>query len=67
MATIVRSGDDDVYTSREVADLFGVSVQTVWRWAEQDRLDYGRTPGGIRRYPARTVNELLRTRGLAAS
>jgi excisionase family DNA binding protein len=36
----------------EVADLFGVSVSTVTRWARQGLLKTLRTPGGHYRFPA---------------
>jgi excisionase family DNA binding protein len=37
---------------REVADLFGVSVSTVTRWARQGLLKTLRTPGGHYRFPS---------------
>jgi excisionase family DNA binding protein len=37
---------------RKVADLFGVSVSTVTRWARQGLLKTLRTPGGHYRFPA---------------
>ncbi len=66
MATIMRYGDD-LYTSREVAGLFGISIQTLRRWTLEGLIECSRLPGGQRRYPARAVNELLRTRKAARS
>lgn len=36
----------------EVADLYGVDVKTVTRWAKAGRLITVTTPGAHRRYPA---------------
>lgn len=46
-------------TAPEVADLLRVTPRTVWRWAAAGRLQRVRI-GGITRYPAAAVEELLR-------
>jgi excisionase family DNA binding protein len=46
-------------TPAEVAALFGVSANTVGRWAEKGKLTAIRTIGGHRRYPASEVRALL--------
>jgi len=46
-------------TRREVALRFGVSPQTVTRWANEDIIPHVRTLGGQRRYPAYEVERLL--------
>jgi excisionase family DNA binding protein len=46
-----RNGDDDdLLTSREVAVLFGVGLQTVIRWEKAGKLRAIRTPGGRVRF-----------------
>lgn len=49
-----------VMLGSEVAAIFGVRPVTVARWAEKGLLDYFRTPGGHRRYPTKSVLQLLR-------
>lgn len=34
------------FNTREVADLFGVTIQTVYNWIEKYDLDRFKTPGG---------------------
>ncbi len=48
----------------EVATLFCVSERAVTEWAARGRLPSVRTPGGHRRYPARSVRALLESSGL---
>jgi excisionase family DNA binding protein len=48
----VPPGKPAFLSRREVADLFGVSVSTVTRWARQGLLKTLRTPGGHYRFPA---------------
>ena len=48
----------------EVAALFCVSERAVTEWAARGRLPSVRTPGGHRRYPARSVRALLEASGL---
>lgn len=43
----------------EVARLLHVSPKTVSRWAKENKLPYGRTLGGHRRFPARAIKELV--------
>lgn len=42
----------ELLTPAAVADLYGVDVKTVGRWATQGRLQCIRTPGNHRRYPS---------------
>ncbi len=48
---------------RQVADLFGVSPHTVYRWAKEGRLPVVMTLGGRRRYPAEEVARLASAAG----
>ena len=48
----VPPGKPAFLSRHEVADLFGVSVSTVTRWARQGLLKTLRTPGGHYRFPA---------------
>lgn len=43
------------YSPAEIADLTGVSRQTVCRWLDEGRLPYERTLGGHRRIPAEAI------------
>jgi excisionase family DNA binding protein len=47
----VPPGKPAFLSRHEVADLFGVSVSTVTRWARQGLLKTLRTPGGHYRFP----------------
>jgi len=42
----------------EVARLLHVSPKTVSRWAKENKLPFGRTLGGHRRFPAHLIKEL---------
>ena len=46
----------------QAAELLGVSVETVRRWAAEGRLTTVRTPGGQRLVPIEEVTRLLRAR-----
>jgi len=48
---------------RQVAELFGVSPHTVYRWAKEGRLPVVMTLGGRRRYPADEVARLASAAG----
>lgn len=50
---------DDLLTSGEVAEMFGVSARTVDRWEEAGKIQARRTSGGHRRFPASQVREIL--------
>ena len=55
-----RTGsDDDLLTSAEVADLFGVDRTTVVMWAKRRRIPVLRTPGGQLRFRAHEILSLL--------
>lgn len=49
----------NVMSTGDVAELFGVNVKTVIRWADEGKLRYFRTPGGHRRYRAEDVRPFL--------
>jgi excisionase family DNA binding protein len=49
----------DMMTPAQVANLFGVTVQTVADWADAGTLACIRTPGGQRRYRRTDVEALL--------
>lgn len=48
---------------REVAQLFGVSPHTIYRWAREGRLPVLMTLGGRRRYPAEEILRLAQAQG----
>lgn len=43
----------------QVADIFGVTVTTVAKWADDGKLPFFTTPGGQRRFRAADVDALL--------
>jgi excisionase family DNA binding protein len=47
-------------TAGQVAELFGVRVETVRRWSDDGKLRCTRTLGGDRRYDAAYIDQLLR-------
>lgn len=46
-------------TAGQVAELFGVRVETVRRWADEGKLRCTRTLGGDRRFDAEYVQQVL--------
>jgi excisionase family DNA binding protein len=46
-------------TAGQVAELFGVRVETVRRWADDGKLRCTRTLGGDRRFDAAYIEEML--------
>lgn len=50
---------DDLLTSAEVAERFGVDRRTVVLWAKRGRLRALRTPGGQHRFRAAEIEDLL--------
>lgn len=52
-------------TTREAAALLGVSLRTAQLWVEDGALQAWKTPGGHRRILKRSVEALLRTRGVS--
>jgi excisionase family DNA binding protein len=52
---------DELLTSAEVADIFGVDRRTVVLWAKRGRLNALRTPGGQHRFRRVEIDDLLRT------
>lgn len=55
------SGDRELLSRSQVAELFNVSPSTVTRWADQGKLVCTKTLGGHRRYQRKSVVELVRT------
>ncbi len=53
------ASDDDLLTSAEVANLFGVDRRTVVLWAKRGRIPALRTPGGQHRFRAEEIRGLL--------
>jgi excisionase family DNA binding protein len=53
---------DAVITTREAADLLGVSLRTIQQWVEQGALQAYRTVGGHRRVVRASVDRLLSQR-----
>lgn len=46
-------------TSTQVADLFGVTAETVGVWADEGKIPSFRTPGGHRRFHPTDVDSFL--------
>jgi excisionase family DNA binding protein len=53
-------------TSGQVADIFGVSPETVAGWANEGKLAHFRTPGGQRRFHRADVDRFLEANSAAA-
>lgn len=53
---------DRPLTPGQVADLFGVSVVTVAKWADEGKLPHFKTPGGQRRFRRADVTAALAAR-----
>lgn len=49
-----------VMSTGDVAELFGVNVKTVIRWADEGKLHCFRTPAGHRRYRAEDLRPFLK-------
>lgn len=54
-------------TAREVADMLGVSAETVLRWTRRGELPAIRLPGGAIRYREADLEEWLAARSCAAA
>ena len=50
---------DELLTSAQAAQMFGVAPKTVTRWAASGRLGSIRTPGGHRRFRRSEIDALL--------
>jgi len=57
--TSVNGMPEKLYTTGEVAKIFGVSYVTVKKWAYSGKIKYIRTPGGKYRYPESEIKRLL--------
>jgi excisionase family DNA binding protein len=57
---------DRLLTAREVADLLGVSAETVLRWTRRGELPAFRLPGGALRYRADELERWLGEHATAA-
>ncbi|TDA28618.1 MAG: hypothetical protein DSO01_00080 [Archaeoglobi archaeon] len=53
---------EKLYTTGEVAKIFGVSYVTVKKWAYSGKIKYIKTPGGKYRYPESEVAIYARVR-----
>jgi excisionase family DNA binding protein len=53
---------DRLLTAREVADVLGVSTETVLRWARRDAIPSITLPGGAKRFPEPALNAWLAER-----
>lgn len=49
-------------TSPQAADLLGVSLATVRRWADREEIPHWRTPGGQRRFDQGQLEQWLAER-----
>ena len=55
MADKNRPKTERLYTSREAAELLGVTPRTIQLWSDSGILDAKKTPGGHRRFTARAL------------
>lgn len=60
-------GDEELWTSAEVAHAFRVGVSSVKRWTDDGELESVRTPGGHRRYRLDALHRFAAIRGLSAA
>ncbi len=56
----------DLLTSGDVAQMFGVDVTTVGRWADEGRLPHFKTPGGNRRFRREDIERFIKDQEPAA-
>jgi excisionase family DNA binding protein len=61
MMTQKRDSETPLST-RDVADMFGVTMKTIHRWAESGRLPSFKTLGGQHRFHPSVVEEILASR-----
>ena len=52
-------------TTRDAADILGVTAPTVIKWVESGRMSAHRTPGGHRRIALEEVHRFAKSRGVA--
>jgi excisionase family DNA binding protein len=57
--TSLRSSSPRFFSRAEIAEMFGVSLSTVTRWASQGLIRTIRTPGGHYRFPDEEVRRLV--------
>jgi putative resolvase len=50
---------EKLYTTGELAKIFGVSYVAVKKWAYSGKIKYIKTPGGKYRYPESEIKRLL--------
>lgn len=50
-----------LYTTAEVAEIFGVHSKTVCRWAKEDRIPSFQTPGGAYRFSKTEIDEIRKS------
>ena len=50
---------EKLYTTGEVAKIFGVSYVAVKKWAYSGKIRFIKTPGGKYRYPESEIRRLL--------
>ncbi|MEG9193951.1 MAG: helix-turn-helix domain-containing protein [Candidatus Methanoglobus sp.] len=50
---------EKLYTTGEVAEIFGVSYAAVKKWAYSGKIKYIKTPDGKYRYPESEIKRLL--------
>ena len=58
----IQKNHKPALTSKQAADLLGVTMYTVHRWVERGLLDAWKTPGGHRRVTQLSVDKLLQQR-----
>ena len=57
-----EAAQEEVCSTREAAEILGVSLRTIQLWVENGSLKAWKTPGGHRRVSRKSVNELLASR-----
>ncbi|NUQ80298.1 MAG: helix-turn-helix domain-containing protein [Bacteroidetes bacterium] len=57
---------DQIFSSKEVADMLGVNESSVKRWTDSGKIKCIRTPGGHRKFRLEDVNDFLRVNNLGS-
>lgn len=57
---------DQIFSSKEVADMLGVNESSVKRWTDSGKIKCIRTPGGHRKFRLEDVNEFLRINNMGS-
>ena len=58
-----NASHEALYSTGEVAEMFGVTIKTVLSWIKQDKVSAFRTPGGHYRINESEIEKLKERRG----